>query len=464
MPFLRLLQIGIKTASTIASEWLDELSNCCIKSVTGMAEACLAIAEDDIDCVVLTGKLPGITRVEILEAIHRVQPDLGVVVWDAEMGAAEAVRLIRAGAYHCFGYRDGADALSECLENAAEEKRSRQRKRTAASASERWKDFLIGESAAMVSVCETIRLVGPRRCNVLISGETGTGKEMAARALHMASPRAQQPLVAINCSALPEQLLEEELFGHVKGAFTGATNTRMGRFEKANKSTLFLDEVGDMPIELQAKLLRVLQERVVQRLGSSEGVHIDVRVIAASNVNLLDRVAQGRFRADLYYRLNVVPLEMPSLRQRESDIPMLVDHLLTKVCKLEGVPLKRVTAEAMERLASNRWPGNVRQLENAVEMAVAMSGDLETLSASAFGFSNAAPAKVFPIEAAGGFHLPESMDFGTAVGQFERAMLERALLRTSGNKTAAAELLGLKRTTLIMKLRSFGGPTMACAG
>jgi DNA-binding NtrC family response regulator len=380
------------------------------------------------------------------------------------MGAAEAVRLIRAGAYHCFGYRDGADALSECLENAAEEKRSRQRKLKAASVSERWKDFLIGESAAMVAVSETIRLVGPRRCSVLISGETGTGKEMAARALHMASPRAQHPLVAINCSALPEHLLEAELFGHVKGAFTGAINSRLGRFEQANKGTLFLDEVGDMPIELQAKLLRVLQERVVQRLGSSEDIHVDVRVIAASNVNLLDRVAQGRFRADLYYRLNVVPLKMPPLRQRESDIPVLVDHLVNKICKMEGVPLKRVTPEAMQRLVSSSWPGNVRQLENAVEMAVAMSGDLEALSAAVFGLSNSAPGKLLPIEADGPFHLPESVDFGTAVGQFERAMLESALLRTSGNKTAAADLLGLKRTTLIMKLRSFESPPIACAG
>jgi DNA-binding NtrC family response regulator len=380
------------------------------------------------------------------------------------MGAADAIRLIRAGAYHCIGYRDGADFLRECLENAAEEQRSRQKRRRVASASEPWKSLLIGESPAMATIYETIRLVGPRRCNVLITGETGTGKEMAARALHMASPRAHQSLVAINCSALPEHLLEAELFGHVKGAFTGAIQTRQGRFEQANKGTLFLDEVGDMPLELQAKLLRVVQERVVQRLGSSDDLHVDVRVIAASNVNLQERVHQGRFRADLYYRLNVVPLQMPSLRQRENDIPMLVDHFVNKICKIEGVPLKRLAPEAIGQLQSGTWPGNVRQLENAVEMAVAMSGEREVLYASDFGLSSPTPAKIISIEAGGHIHLPESMNFGTAVGQFERAMLTSALLRTSGNKTAAAELLGMKRTTLIMKLRSLEALPQVCAG
>jgi DNA-binding NtrC family response regulator len=464
MPFLKLLQIGNQTTAPSTSEWREALSSFCVTSVAEMPEASRVIAADEMDCVMVTGRVPGITAFEILEAIHRQRPDLPVVIWDPEMGAAEAVRLIRAGAHHCIGYRDGADALSECLENAAEEKQSRQRKRRTASAAEPWKALLIGESSAMATVSETIRLVGPRRCNVLITGETGTGKEMAARALHMASPRTREALVALNCSALPEHLLEAELFGHVKGAFTGAINHRMGRFEQANKGTLLLDEVADMPMALQAKLLRVLQERVVQRLGSSEDVHVDVRLIAASNVDLLDRVRDGRFRADLYYRLNVVPLHMPSLRQRESDIPLLVNHLVNKICKAEGVPLKHVVPEAMDRLGSSAWPGNVRQLENALEMAIAMSGEREALYASDFGLSSPAPAKIIPIQAGLGFHLPASMHFGTAVGQFERAMLEDALLKTSGNKTAAAELLGLKRTNLIMKLRTFEGPPIACAG
>ena len=238
----------------------------------------------------------------------------------------------------------------------------------------------------MQDVENTIRLVGARRCTVLITGETGTGKEMAARALHMAGPRAHLPMVAVNCSALPENLLEAELFGHVKGAFTGAVNHRVGRFEQAHKSTLFLDEIGDMPMELQAKLLRVLQEREIQRLGSSETVRVDVRVVAASNANLLDLVRQGRFREDLYYRLNVVPLQMPPLRQRRGDIPLLVRHFVKKVCDAEGLPVKNVAPEAMRVLEAAPWPGNVRQLENTVEMAVVLSGDRDLLECVRFRF------------------------------------------------------------------------------
>jgi len=333
-----------------------------------------------------------------------------------------------------------------------------------AAKSEPWRSLLVGDSRAMQTVIETIRLIGGRRCTVLIAGETGTGKEMAARALHMASPRACQPMVAVNCSALPENLLETELFGHIKGAFTGAIQTRVGRFEQAHKGTLFLDEIGDMPLELQPKLLRVLQDREIQRLGSSETIRVDVRVIAASNVSLLERVRQGRFREDLYYRLNVVPLEMPPLRKRQSDIPLLVEHFVKKICQSEDIPVKKVTPEAVERLCCCSWPGNVRQLENSVDMAVAMSGEREILFANDFGLAPAVPAKVIPFEtAATPFSASEIMDFETAVTHFERSMLELALQKTAGNKTAAAELLGLKRTTLIMKLRSFGDSPATCS-
>jgi transcriptional regulator with GAF, ATPase, and Fis domain len=308
----------------------------------------------------------------------------------------------------------------------------------------------------MERVVEAIRLIGPRRCTVLLTGETGTGKELVARALHQASPRAGQPLVAVNCSALPEQLLEAELFGHVRGAFTGAINARVGRFEQAHRGTLFLDEIADMPMELQVKLLRVLQDREIQRLGSGETVAVDVRVIAASNVDLLERVRQGKFREDLYYRLNVVPLVVPPLRQRESDIPRLVEHFIGKVCQLEGIPEKSLGPETLARLRAFEWPGNVRQLENAVEMAVVMSGDRQTLHAADFGLPHPAAARVIPFETpAQPVDDSAWVDFETAVSQFERSILERALARTSGNKTAAAQLLGMKRTTLIMKLRSF---------
>ncbi len=234
--------------------------------------------------------------------------------------------------------------------------------------------MLVGSSPALLRMVDVIRLVGSRRATILITGETGTGKEMVARAIHLSSPRANQPMVAVNCNALPENLLEAELFGHVKGAFTGAFQNRVGRFEQAHRGTLFLDEVGDLPLDMQTKLLRVLQEREFQRVGSSETIRVDVRVIAATNVNLLDRIRERKFREDLYYRLNVVPITCPPLRDRAEDIPLLVAHFLNKICQMEEIPEREISLDALEWLAAQPWPGNVRQLENAVEMAVAMSG------------------------------------------------------------------------------------------
>jgi DNA-binding NtrC family response regulator len=394
--------------------------------------------------------------VEILEAIHHANPALPVIFCSDDMTAGLAVKLIRAGADHCFHTSESIDDLCRALKSAAAEKLSREgalrRKR---DAGEPWRAILVGDSNAMEAVAETIRLVGNRRCTVLISGETGTGKEMAARAIHASSHRGHHQMVAVNCSALPENLLEAELFGHTRGAFTGAASSRIGRFEQAHKSTIFLDEIGDMPIDLQAKLLRVLQEREIQRLGSSDSIKVDVRVIAATNVDLQERIRQGRFREDLYYRLNVVPLQMPPLRKRSGDIPALVNHFIQKICAAETIPLKRITPDTMNRLCSQPWPGNVRQLENAVEMAVAVSGDNDLLAPRDFGLPlgpvrgfapRALPESLVPVD--------ESVDFDTAVSRFELAMLDSALRQTGGNKTAAAERLGMKRTTLIMKMRS----------
>jgi transcriptional regulator with PAS, ATPase and Fis domain len=284
---------------------------------------------------------------------------------------------------------------------------------------------------------------------VLIQGETGTGKEMIARALHAASTRAGAPIVTVNCTALPDTLLEAELFGHTRGAFTGAIQARVGRFEQAQRGTIFLDEIGDLPFETQAKLLRVLQERECQRLGSGETVKLDVRVIAATNAELERRIEDGKFREDLYYRLNVVPIHIPPLRDRWQDIPSLVNHFLEKICQAEGLAVKRIHRETLEILQGFHWPGNVRQLENTVERAVILSGDRETLF----------PAD-FPVARGGGqtrgaVTIPSAGEgLEETVQRLERTLIEQAMRRTGGNKSQAADILGMKRTTLTAKMRA----------
>jgi DNA-binding NtrC family response regulator len=317
-----------------------------------------------------------------------------------------------------------------------------------------WRDLLVGASPAMLRTLDIVERVAARRATVLITGETGTGKEMVARAIHCASPRAAYPMVVVNAAALPENLIEAELFGHVRGAFTGAVQARIGRFEQAHRSTLFLDEIGDLPLEMQTKLLRFLQEREFQKVGSSETVRVDVRLIAATNVNLLEQVQAGKFREDLYYRLNVVPIHTPPLRERREDIPLLAQHFVEKVCAAEQIPVRRLTPEALARLQSLDWPGNVRQLENAIEMAVALCGDRMELTAADFGTAVQARSLPGPLR-----ETPNpltGLDFEQTISRLERQLLEDALRQTHGNKSAAAELLGLKRTTLNAKLKALG--------
>jgi DNA-binding NtrC family response regulator len=395
----------------------------------------------------LCGKEPG----DLVLALHAVDAALPLLIDSPATPPSEAVRLARLGVWQfldSFGDRDTV------LLDAA---RARRRQRDSGPGDE-WERLLVGESREMRQVGHIIRMIGPRRSTVLITGETGTGKEIAARALHLASPRRRGPLVALNCSAVPANLVEAELFGHVRGAFTGAVAARLGRFEEAHGGTLFLDEVGELPIELQAKLLRVLQEREVQRLGSSENVRVDIRVVAATNADLARKVEDGQFREDLYYRLNVVPLAMPPLRERQGDIPLLVSHLVEKICAAEGLPTKSVTGAALERLAAYGWPGNVRQLENALELAIALSGDRPVLDAGDFRVphpvrTDSRAAGAVPA-AAPVISLPEDgLDFELTLSSIERSILEQALRRTGGNKKAAAEMLHLKRTTLAAKVR-----------
>ncbi len=404
------------------------------------------------DAAVLNAPVPDWESGELLEELARLRPDVPVLIRNARPDLSEAVRLTKLGAFHFVDRSVSAGALRMILEAACEQVRA---ERHDSGADESWSSLLIGRSAAIGNLLDSIRLLGPRRCTVLITGETGTGKELVARALHLAGNRAQHPMVAVNCSALPENLLEAELFGHVRGAFTGAVAQRAGRFEQAHRGTLFLDEIAEMPLEVQTKLLRVLQEREFQRLGSSETIRVDVRVVAACNVDLGERAHDGRFREDLYYRLNVIPIQLPPLRDRLEDVPLLIRHFISKVATAEGLPEKQLSREAADRLTRYHWPGNVRQLENLVEMAMILSGDREVLYPADFRLPGPSAVRLPQRPAVTPITVPEhGLDFERTVGAIERNILEQALQKTKGNKKQAAEMLGLKRTTLAAKLKS----------
>jgi DNA-binding NtrC family response regulator len=388
---------------------------------------------------------------EILAAAQKTIRPLPVLILDRERSLDESLIGPAFGLFqHLLGERTAeeiAAGVSAALQSASQ--------KGSLESQESWNRLLVGESQPMRELRAIIRLAGPRQSTVLITGETGTGKERVAQAIHMASRRSGAPMVAVNCGALPEHLIEAELFGHTKGAFTGAVGARMGRFEQAHRGTMFLDEVGETPLVLQPKLLRVLQERELQRVGSSETLKVDARIIAASNINLEQAVAQRRFREDLYYRLNVIPIRVPTLRERRSDIPLLAAHFIEGVCQREGLPSKKLTAEALRRLTEFEWPGNVRQLEHAMEMAAALSGDRTTIYLGDID-QHLQPAvremgglEEFPLD------VPtDDLPFEDLMGKVEKLLLDQALCRHGGNKAKAAKALGLKRTTLLYKLKA----------
>ena len=430
---LQALQVGAGCVD-LPPEWL-------VDRAPTNAEAVDRLANVDYD-VAIVSTIPEIDDlVESLLALHRAVP---VVVCDPNARLADAVRYMQLGAYDVAGSEDDAIAKIQAAADAC-------RSRPMEAASEPWRETLVGTSPAIRRTADVIRLVAKRHSTILITGETGTGKEVVARAVHMASPRGHFPMIAVNVAALPETLLEAELFGHVKGAFTGASQQRIGRCEQANRSTLFLDEIGDLPLDVQTKLLRFLQEREFQRVGSSETIRVDVRMIVAANVNLLERVRQGLFREDLYYRLSVVPITVPPLRERPEDIPLLANHFIAKICRQEAIAQRRLTPATLAKLRAFSWPGNVRQLENAVEMAIALSGERELLIPSDFTLAG----RALPASALQSIAVPGAgMNFEQTVGRIEREIIEDALRKARGNKTLAAGMLGLKRTTLSAKLRS----------
>jgi DNA-binding NtrC family response regulator len=419
-------------------------------------EAALAkLADFAFDIIITDLRLPGIDGSAVIDAALARYPDIIAIVVTGYGTVKDAVEAIKRGAWDFVSKPFQIDELLHALEAALEQRRLKSENAyLRAQLDERHRfEGLIGKSPAMKRLLQLLETVAGTNSTILITGETGTGKEVVARAIHHNSPRRTFRFVALNCSAIPETLLEAEIFGHVRGAFTGAIGNRQGRLEQAHKGTLFLDEVGTMSAALQMKLLRVLQEREFERVGDSNTTKVDVRVIAATNSDLMRMVAAGQFREDLYYRLNVIPVHIPPLRERRDDIPLLVQHFLDKF-RGNGRPAATVSQEAMRRLMSYTWPGNVRQLENAAERAVAFGGVRGQIEAADLPPELAGTE---PPSMTGSMSLPdEGVDLTALVANIERELIQRSLERTGGNKGQAAKLLNLKRTTLVEKLKRSG--------
>lgn len=415
-------------------------------------EALEHLSAKPFDIVVTDLMLPGVGGLDILRALQTEAPGtLGIVI--TGFGTVQnAIQAMRLGVFEYLLKPVNFDELQIVLERALEFQRLGKENRQYKKEVQRQFGLqnLIGHSDAMRRILDLIEKVADSDSTVLIYGESGTGKELVARAIHYRSDRMDKPLVPINCAAIPSDLLESELFGYEKGAFTGAHRTKIGRFEYANGGTLFLDEIGEMSPQLQVKLLRVLQEKSFERLGGVRPIQVDVRIIAATNRDLEKAIEEGKFREDLYYRLSVIPIHIPPLRERREDIPLLVEHFLEKFNSEKGRSVSGFSPKAMERLIEYSWPGNVRELENLVERLVVLkrSGtiELEDLPDKIrFG-----PAK----DPLGAIVLPEGgIRLEETIHRLERELILQALRRTRGVKKEAAELLGMKRTTLIQKMK-----------
>lgn len=408
------------------------------------------------DVIITDLRLPGIPGEKILEEALAIYPETIVIVMTGFGNVQTAVNAIRRGAYDYLPKPFQFDEIIMRVKKGLHERQLESENTLLRSELHGKYQFsnLIGRSPAMQEIFGLVAMVAEKTSTVLISGETGTGKELIARAIHYNGPRKDDPFVGVNCGAIPADLLEDELFGHVKGAFTGAFQHRVGRFEQADHGTLFLDEVGDMPVDLQVKLLRVLQEREFQKVGGTASIKVDVRIIAASNSNLLEKVHKGGFREDLYYRLNVIPIHVRPLRQRREDIPLMLAHFMKRYCTEQRLPLKRVSHGAIKKLVAYDWPGNVRQLENVVEMAVALSGGRELLDVSDFPAVTDSACEENPFSQ---IEIPEEgLNLKSLVDGLERLLISKSLAMVQGNKQRAASLLGLKRTTLLEKLKRLG--------
>jgi DNA-binding NtrC family response regulator len=418
------------------------------------ADAGLAALEGGPFDVVLTDlRMPGSDGIDLVRRARRHDPDCVCIVITGFGSAERSVEALREGAFWFVdkSYED-LSTIGGLIERAVEHRRLRLRNRDLERQVDSRHGFegIVGRSPVLLETLDAVRRVADTEASVLLLGESGTGKELFARGLHAGGPRHEGPFVAVNCGAIPETLLESELFGHVRGAFTGAERDRVGRFASARGGTLFLDEIGDMSLDLQRKLLRVLQEREFDPVGSDESVPLDARIVAATNQDLRTLVQEGRFRDDLYFRLAVVPIRVPPLRERYGDVSLLVLHFV-RLQQRSYPALRGVSDPALKRLSGYDWPGNVRELESVVERAA-------ILRREGLVTEEDLPETVQPCTALSPrVPLPEEgLDFAAAVGAFETDLIRQALEATGGNKNRAAHLLGLKRTTLLEKIRAKG--------
>lgn len=409
-----------------------------------------------IDLAIVDLNLPDGDGIEFMTYLKSLYPAIEVVILTGHATIESAIRATRQGAFHFVTKPFSLDELVSLADRALAHKHLQQENQQLRTELNRKYKFdqIIGASEAIQAVLRLVERVADAESTVLIHGETGTGKELIARAVHYNSSRATGPFVPINCGAIPGELLESELFGHVKGAFTGAIANRVGRFEMADGGTIFLDEIGDMDPTLQVKLLRALQEKCFEPVGSTKTVQTNVRVIAATNVNLEEAVEKGRFREDLFYRLNVIPINIPPLRERKSDIPLLLKHFMDTFGKVRGRGLTGISEEALECLVHYPWPGNIRELENLMERMTILKGQgtLEVVDLPLkYKAGKAIPQEVGVVD------IPEmGLDFNSAVDSYENALILRALEKTGWNRNQAAMLLKLNRTTLVEKIKKKG--------
>jgi len=412
------------------------------------------------DLVISDIKMPDMSGVEVLRHIKETDPTVPVIMITAYASAETAVEALRLGAYDYLTKPFKLEELKANIRNALEKVRLKRENETLKRELKKTQglDSMLGGSRVMLDLFEHIKSVAITNSTVLITGESGTGKELAAKAIHVRSPRAGEPFVSINCGAVPETLLESELFGHLKGSFTGATTNHKGLFEVAHRGTILLDEIAEMSPTMQVKFLRVLQEKKIRRIGSTEELEVDVRILAATNKDLERGVQDRSFREDLYYRLNVIPIHMPPLRERREDIPLLASHFLAKASASTKKTVTKISEEAMERLQAYDWPGNVRELENVIERGVALepSGVIlpERLPEKVRDFGTAALA--VPTTVSNDVFPDDGIDFGEKVASLERKLLTGAMDKAGGVQTKAARLLNMNLRSFRYLLQKYG--------